>query len=126
MTYVIVAERTASAGAEELVLEVARSMIDPTRIEPGNERFEALRDPRDPRRVVFYERYQSEAAFHEHQVTPHYREHVIGRAMPRLAQRRLLALEPIDVAGEDRAGGHGRGRDLSPALLDEPVFGQAT
>lgn len=45
-----------------------------TRQEPGNLRFDVLRDPQQPNLFFCYEVFQSEAALEEHRRTPHYRE----------------------------------------------------
>lgn len=42
------------------------------RTEPGNLRFDVLRDASDPDRFYLYEVYRDQAAFAVHQQTPHY------------------------------------------------------
>ena len=43
-----------------------------TRQEPGNHRFDVLRDTGDPQACYLYEVYDDEAAFRAHQQTDHY------------------------------------------------------
>ena len=43
-----------------------------TRGEPGNLRFDVLRDAADPERCFLYEVYRDEAAFRVHQQSSHY------------------------------------------------------
>ena len=52
----------------EAVLENARG----TRKEPGNLRFDVLRQLEDPNRFTLYEAYRSPDDFAAHQKTPHY------------------------------------------------------
>jgi autoinducer 2-degrading protein len=61
--------------------EVADEFIDATVAnceasmrEPGNVRFDLLRDAEDPTRFIVYEAYVDEAAGREHKDTPHYLE----------------------------------------------------
>lgn len=65
-------------------LEAFRINYEGTRKEPGNLRFDVLRDPNDEHSFLIYEVFASEAALDEHRKTPHYQECV-----------RLL--EPISV-----------------------------
>ena len=44
-----------------------------TREEPGNLRFDVLRDRADPHRFYLYEVYRDEAALDAHKATEHYR-----------------------------------------------------
>jgi autoinducer 2-degrading protein len=43
-----------------------------TRLEPGNLRFDVLRQEQDPNRFAFYEAYRSAEDFAAHQKTAHY------------------------------------------------------
>jgi autoinducer 2-degrading protein len=61
--------------------EAVDDFIDATRAnheasirEPGNLRFDVLRDVEDPTRFVIYEAYNDEAAARAHKDTPHYLE----------------------------------------------------
>lgn len=77
-------------GAEEGTLEVLKSMVAPSRAEPGNERYEVCASDLDGSgRVHLIERYENEAALESHRGTAHY-------AAYRETIAPLLA-EPIDV-----------------------------
>lgn len=52
----------------EATLENARG----ARGEPGNVRFDVIRENADPSRFILYEVYRDVTAFQEHQRTPHY------------------------------------------------------
>lgn len=71
----------------EATLENARA----TRGEPGNVRFDLLRQNEDPSRFFLYEAYLEEKGFHDHQRTPHYlrwKERVAPMmASPRVGER---------------------------------------
>lgn len=55
-------------------LEAFRINYEGTRKEPGNLRFDVLRDPDDAHSFLIYEVFASEAALDEHRKTPHYQE----------------------------------------------------
>ncbi|WP_295812328.1 antibiotic biosynthesis monooxygenase [uncultured Nitratireductor sp.] len=55
-------------------LEAFRINYEGTREEPGNLRFDVLRDPDDENRFLIYEVFTSEAALEEHRKTKHYQE----------------------------------------------------
>ena len=56
------------------------------RKEPGCKTFDVLVDPQDPTKVMLYEVYKDEAAFQEHQATPHFKKY-LAEAVPLLASR---------------------------------------
>lgn len=62
--------------------------------EPGNLRFDFLRDANDPNKFVLYEAYESEDAAVEHKNTPHYlkwRETVADMmAQPRKGDKHII------------------------------------
>lgn len=59
-------------GQAARFLEITAGNHRGSRTEPGNIRFDVLRDNADPDRFYFYEVYRDEAAFKAHQQTPHY------------------------------------------------------
>jgi quinol monooxygenase YgiN len=85
--YALSARWTAAEGEEENVLAAVSKVIEPSRAEPGCLFYQANRDPDDPRVFFFYEIYRDEAAFAAHTETAHFQDHVIGDALPRLAER---------------------------------------
>ena len=78
-------------GQVERFLELTAANHHGTRTEPGNLRFDVLRDAADPERCFLYEIYRDEAALRAHQQTSHYlawKEAVAGMmAEPRQAER---------------------------------------
>ncbi|NRP21244.1 (4S)-4-hydroxy-5-phosphonooxypentane-2,3-dione isomerase [Ensifer adhaerens] len=55
-------------------LEAFRINYEGTRSEPGNLRFDVLRDPQDENTFLIYEVFQSAEALEEHRKTEHYKE----------------------------------------------------
>lgn len=53
-------------------IEASRLNHEASAREPGNRRFDVLRDPRNPTRFVLYEAYATEADARAHKETPHY------------------------------------------------------
>lgn len=60
------------AGQAERFIALSAGNHRGARSEPGNLRFDVLRDAADPDRFYLYEVYRDEAAFKAHQQTPHY------------------------------------------------------
>jgi autoinducer 2-degrading protein len=84
------------AGHADAFLALTRANHLGARTEPGNLRFDVLRDAVDPLRFYLYEVYHDEAAFRAHQQTVHYlawKEAVAPlMAEPRQAERMHSAL----------------------------------
>ncbi len=55
-------------------LEAFRINYEGTRREPGNLRFDVLRDPQDENTFLIYEVFQSAEALEDHRKTEHYKE----------------------------------------------------
>lgn len=55
-------------------LEAFRINYEGTRKEPGNLRFDVLRDPQDENTFLIYEVFQSAEALEDHRKTEHYKE----------------------------------------------------
>lgn len=55
-------------------LEAFRINYEGTRSEPGNLRFDVLRDPQDENTFLIYEVFQSVDALEDHRKTEHYKE----------------------------------------------------
>jgi autoinducer 2-degrading protein len=61
-------------GQTEEFLEAFRINYEGTRREPGNLRFDVLRNPEDEHKFVIYEVFKSPEALEEHRKTAHYKE----------------------------------------------------
>ncbi|MGF6177272.1 antibiotic biosynthesis monooxygenase [Ensifer sp. 4252] len=61
-------------GCAAEFLEAFRINYEGTRREPGNLRFDVLRDPQDENTFLIYEVFQSAEALEDHRKTEHYKE----------------------------------------------------
>jgi quinol monooxygenase YgiN len=71
-------------------------MVEPSRKEPGNLRYDLWRDQTDPKRFVLDELYADEDAVAAHRATPHFQAYL--SSVNDLAERSALVLEPAAVA----------------------------
>lgn len=96
MAFALTAKWTAKAGEEEAVLAAIRSLIEPSRAEPGCRFYQANRDAEDPCVFLFYEIYDDEAAYVAHGASDHFRQFGHGVAIPLLENRERQFLQTID------------------------------
>jgi quinol monooxygenase YgiN len=61
----------AAPGFENELGEHLSAMVGPTRSESGCITYQLHRDPEDPSKFMFYERFKSQAALDDHGETPH-------------------------------------------------------
>ncbi len=99
--YVLFVRIRVVPGQADAFLNLTRANHLGARSEPGNLRFDVLRDAADPLRFYLYEVYHDEPAFRAHQQTEHYlawKEAVAPlMAEPRQAERMHSTLpEPWD------------------------------
>lgn len=95
MEFVVIAQYRARDGEADRVAQALRSMVAPTRAEPGNLDYQAFRDPGDPSRFVLVERYADEDAFEAHRASPHFATYLAGIVLPALDDRVRLDLVPL-------------------------------
>ena len=55
--------------------------------EPGVKEFQIHQNVAKPREFFFYEVFAGEAAFADHQQTDHFKNIIVGQAIPKLAKR---------------------------------------
>jgi quinol monooxygenase YgiN len=96
VTYVVTAIWHAREGEEEKVAEILASNAALSAQEPGCRMFIAHRAVDDPRTFLLYEQYDDEAAFKAHMETEHFRELVLGNAVPRLDGRERAFYTTMD------------------------------
>jgi quinol monooxygenase YgiN len=70
----------AAAGQEEELFEQLRALVAPTRAEPGCLVYELHRDPENPAKFMFYERFRNQEALDAHAATPHLERWKANRA----------------------------------------------
>jgi len=75
--FVLVVNVRIKAGEVEPFMEKLLANATAAReTEPGCRQFDVMADPADPTKVMFYEVYESEAAFQAHQQTSHFKEYM--------------------------------------------------
>lgn len=87
MAYVVAATYTVKPGEEERVRAILQTMAPLSRGEPGCLFYQAHRSPENPSVFFLYEQYEDEGAYHAHMETAHFKEHILGEAVPRLEPR---------------------------------------
>lgn len=98
-TVCVVATFMALPDKEQQVEEVLRGMIDPTRAEPGNRRYELYSDSRRSAVFVLIEVYEDQAAVEAHRAGEHYKAY---RAhIPELLSEpiKIQLLDVVDANG---------------------------
>lgn len=78
-------------------LEAFRINYEGTRQEPGNLRFDVLRDPQDDHSFTIYEVFKSSEALDEHRKTAHYQE-CVRRIDPILSGPRRKTFYHVEMA----------------------------
>ena len=87
MAFVVAALWKAQPGKAEIVAQVIETMTPLSRQEPGCLYYQAQRSLDDPNLFFLYEQYTDRAAYEAHMATPHFEEHVRGKAIPNLESR---------------------------------------
>ncbi|RDI75552.1 hypothetical protein Gocc_1350 [Gaiella occulta] len=85
----------ARPGAEEEVAALLARLAPLSRAEPGCLQYDPHRDPDDPRAFFLFERYADEAALERHAASQHFRELVLGQALPLLESRERVRYVPL-------------------------------
>jgi len=84
------------AGAESQALEYIRKLEEHTRREPGCRLYFGHQSPANPRRFVFYEKYDDRAALEAHRAAPYFTEYITN-GLAKLAETRTAELfAPMD------------------------------
>lgn len=92
----IVAILTARPGRVDDLQALLAGMVEPSRAEPGNLRWDIWRDQADPNRFVLDELYVDNAAVAAHRATPHFQDYFAR--INDLAERTALVADPVEVA----------------------------
>ncbi|MGA4860482.1 putative quinol monooxygenase [Streptomyces koyangensis] len=94
MSFTVVARYRTLPGHEDAVLAVLDRVAAASRREPGCLGYRVHQGTEDPRAVVLYEEYATEADFTAHCATPHFQELVLGEVVPRLESRDVVRCAP--------------------------------
>lgn len=74
-----------NSGEEGAVADLLKVFLPQAQKEPGE--FQIHQNISKPREFFFYEVFAGEAAFADHQQTAHFKNIILGQAIPRLAKR---------------------------------------
>lgn len=94
MSFTVVARYRTLPGREDAVLFVLDQVAAASRQEPGCLGYRVHQGTEDPRAVVLYEEYATEADFTAHCATPHFRQLVLGEVVPQLESRDVVRCAP--------------------------------
>jgi quinol monooxygenase YgiN len=95
MSYVVIAEWVAREGDVAEVEGILRSMMPPSREEPGCRSYAPVQSIDDPRRFTLVEEYDDEAAYEAHRASEHFQALVVGRALALLDTRVVSVHRPV-------------------------------
>lgn len=87
--YVVIAHHRVRPGYGDAVAAALGEHVKASRKEPGCVGFAAHRSIANPDAFVMYETYRSQADWHAHQQTPHYRQYVLETIKPLLTARNV-------------------------------------
>lgn len=76
-----------NSGEEGAVAALLKDFLPQAQREPGVKEFQIHQNMAKPREFFFYEVFAGEAAFAEHQQTDHFKNIILGQAIPKLAKR---------------------------------------
>ena len=76
-----------NSGEEGTVAELLKDFLPQAQREPGVKECQIHQNVSKPREFFFYEVFAGEAAFAEHQQTDHFKNIILGQAIPKLARR---------------------------------------
>jgi quinol monooxygenase YgiN len=76
-----------NSGEEATVAELLKDFLPQAQREPGVKAFQIHQNVAKPREFFFYEVFAGEAAFADHQQTDHFKNIIVGQAIPKLAKR---------------------------------------
>jgi quinol monooxygenase YgiN len=76
-----------NSGEEGTVAELLKDFLPQAQREPGVKAFQIHQNIAKPQEFFFYEVFAGEAAFAEHQQTDHFKNIILGQAIPKLAKR---------------------------------------
>ena len=76
-----------NSGEEGAVAALLKDFLPQAQREPGVKEFQIHQNLAEPRKYFFYEVFAGEAAFADHQQTPHFKDIIVAQAIPKLAKR---------------------------------------
>lgn len=77
----------AKAGEVDALKGIIKKFLPQAQAEPGVLAFQIHQSREEPTKFFFYEVFKDEAAFATHGEAPHFKELILGQAIPKLAKR---------------------------------------
>jgi quinol monooxygenase YgiN len=74
-------------GEAAAIAGLLKDFLPKAQQEPGVKQFQIHQNAAKPEEFFFYEVFAGEAAFAEHQQTRHFKDIIVGQAIPKLAKR---------------------------------------
>src|SRR6195256_555851 len=74
-------------GEESAVADLLKDFLPQAQREPGVKEFQIHQNIAKPREFFFYEVFAGETAVADHQQTDHFKNIIVGQAIPKLAKR---------------------------------------
>ena len=84
---IVIAFWQVNPGEEAAIAGLLKDFLPKAQQEPGVKEFQIHQNATKPEEFFFYEVFAGEAAFAEHQQTRHFKEIIVGQAIPKLAKR---------------------------------------
>ena len=76
-----------NSGEEGAVAALLQDFLPRAQREPGVKEFQIHQNIAKPREFFFYEVFAGETAFADHQQTDHFKNIIVGQAIPKLVKR---------------------------------------
>ena len=87
---VVTAFWEAKPGETEALVGIIKKFLPQAQREPGVKAFQIHQSTSEPEKFFFYEVFNDEAAFAEHQQSEHFKTLIAGQALPKLAKRERM------------------------------------
>lgn len=84
---VVAARWKVAPGNGDRIVAILREFLPQAQAEPGVKVFQIARDKADPDQYLFWEVFADEAAFQAHSDSAHFKDLILGKALPLLADR---------------------------------------
>jgi quinol monooxygenase YgiN len=95
VTIVLAVTWVAAEGEADAVEHILRQLQPLSRAEPGCLQYDVHVESAVPGTFFIFERYADQAALEAHAASSHFKELVLGQAVPRLASRERRLLAPL-------------------------------
>lgn len=91
----IMASYKVKPGNMETVLPLLQQMAEQSRLEPGNNSYDAFISTNEDNRIILVESYKDAAAIDAHRASAHFNTILLNQIVPLLEERAVHMLKPI-------------------------------